>query len=64
MSSPAQARPDAVLETRSTHPTEEDIAALAYALWQQRGSPDGSPDSDWLRAETILFGEPIAQEEP
>lgn len=23
--------------------TREQIAALAYALWQERGSPDGSP---------------------
>ena len=26
---------------------EEDIAALAYELWQARGCPDGSPDEDW-----------------
>jgi hypothetical protein len=27
------------------------IAALAYLYWQQRGSPEGSPDEDWLLAE-------------
>jgi hypothetical protein len=64
MSSPALARPDAAPEATSISPTEEDIAVLAYSLWQQRGCPEGSADSDWLRAETILFGEPIAQEEP
>jgi Protein of unknown function (DUF2934) len=33
---------------------QEDIAKLAYALWQQRGCPDGSPDFDWLEAERSL----------
>ena len=32
----------------------EDIAKLAYALWQQRGCPEGSPDFDWLEAERKL----------
>lgn len=29
----------------------ERIAALAYTYWELRGSPQGSPDEDWLRAE-------------
>ena len=28
----------------------EDIAALAYTLWQARGGPEGSPEEDWFRA--------------
>lgn len=28
----------------------EDIASLAYALWEARGRPVGSPDEDWLHA--------------
>ncbi|MGA2182234.1 MAG: DUF2934 domain-containing protein [Bryobacteraceae bacterium] len=31
-----------------------DIAALAYRLWQERGCPIGSPEEDWLRAEELL----------
>jgi hypothetical protein len=27
------------------------IAVLAYRFWQERGSPFGSPEEDWLRAE-------------
>jgi hypothetical protein len=27
-----------------------DIAALAYQLWLERGSPEGSPEEDWTRA--------------
>jgi Protein of unknown function (DUF2934) len=33
---------------------QEDIAKLAYALWQQRGCPQGSADEDWLEAERKL----------
>ena len=32
----------------------EDIARLAYRLWQERGSPIGSPAEDWVRAEAEL----------
>lgn len=28
----------------------EDVATLAYALWQARGCPEGSPEEDWFRA--------------
>jgi len=36
--------------TARTEPNETDIAALAYALWESRGCPDGSPEEDWFRA--------------
>ncbi len=32
----------------------QDIAKLAYVLWQQRGCPDGSPEVDWIEAERKL----------
>ena len=32
----------------------EKIARLAYQDWQERGSPDGSAEEDWLRAEREL----------
>jgi hypothetical protein len=32
----------------------EDISRLAYALWQQRGCPEGSADIDWFEAEQQL----------
>jgi hypothetical protein len=35
------------------------IAALAYQLWQARGCPDGSPDTDWFQAEQELHSEPV-----
>jgi Protein of unknown function (DUF2934) len=34
---------------------QEDIAKLAYALWQQRGCPLGSPEFDWFAAEEKLL---------
>jgi hypothetical protein len=33
---------------------KQNIAKLAYALWQQRGCPQGSPEFDWLEAERTL----------
>jgi hypothetical protein len=36
-------------ETKYTANLEQDqIAALAYALWEARGCPEGSPEDDWL----------------
>ena len=28
----------------------DEIAALAYQLWQARGCPEGSPEEDWFHA--------------
>jgi hypothetical protein len=36
------------------HPKHEDIATLAYALWQERGCPEGTQEENWLRAELKL----------
>ena len=30
--------------------SEEEIARRAYALWEERGCPIGSPEEDWHRA--------------
>jgi hypothetical protein len=30
------------------------VADRAYDLWQERGCPVGSPETDWLRAEEEL----------
>jgi len=38
--------------------TTEDIARLAYQLWEERGCPIGSPEEDWLRAEELLTARP------
>ena len=48
--------PALAAEPQSTElrPTHEDIVSLAYALWQQRGCPEGSPEEDWFRAEQEL----------
>lgn len=36
------------------HPTHEDIAALAYALWKEQGCPEGTQEEHWLKAEQEL----------
>ena len=34
--------------------SREEIARMAYALWEARGYQGGSPEEDWLRAEQEL----------
>jgi Protein of unknown function (DUF2934) len=34
-----------------TSSVNQEIAKLAYSLWQQRDCPCGSPEFDWLEAE-------------
>ena len=41
-------------DTISSVPSHEDIAALAYALWEERGRGDGGAEQDWLEAERQL----------
>jgi hypothetical protein len=36
------------------NPVEDEIAALARAVWEARGCPDGLADEDWFRAERAL----------
>jgi hypothetical protein len=42
-------------------PTESEIAALAYLLWQINGCPVGSDKEDWFLAEAILKNALVAK---
>jgi hypothetical protein len=44
------------IEARINNARTEDIARLAYSLWEARGCQDGSPEEDWFRAEQQLIG--------
>ena len=35
-------------------PSHEEIARLAYSLWESRGDAPGSAEEDWFRAEREL----------
>ena len=39
-------------------PAQEEIEKLAYQLWEERGAPLGSPETDWERAEQALREDP------
>jgi hypothetical protein len=54
MATASSMTPVAVEESLQSRPLHEDIAALAFALWQERGCPEGSPEVDWFRAEEEL----------
>jgi Protein of unknown function (DUF2934) len=47
-----------------THPDYARVELLAYWLWQQRGSPIGSPLDDWFQAEHMLGINPSATVPP
>ena len=42
-------------------PTENEIALLAYQLWQDNGCPAGSAQADWVEAEDLFNKAPAAQ---
>jgi hypothetical protein len=52
-------KPAATAATSQSQPSgasmQEDIARLAYTLWQQRGCPNGSAEFDWFAAEEKLL---------
>ena len=48
-------------QSEPSRPSHEAIAQLAYAIWEQRGCPIGSPEQDWLRAEHALLREHYRQ---
>ena len=39
---------------------QEEIALRAYCLWEERGSPIGSPEEDWFRAEQEILYAPTS----
>jgi len=39
---------------RRSHPTHDEIAHLAYSLYESRGRQEGHQMEDWLRAEQEL----------
>jgi len=39
-----------------TAPTHDQVAARAYAIYQERGYTTGDPMQDWLQAERELSG--------
>ena len=47
-SAPAETTQASSVQTR---PSQEEIARLAYFLWEARGRANGSAVEDWLRAE-------------
>jgi hypothetical protein len=51
---PVDSAPAASKEINEARPFHEEVATLAYSLWQARGCPEGTPDDDWFKAEEVL----------
>jgi hypothetical protein len=60
LQTPPDETPQASTPLADVRPTYENIALLAYALWQESGCPEGSSEEDWFRAEQELAGRPQA----
>jgi hypothetical protein len=45
------------LEQSMTQPTEKEIMARAYEIWERNGRPDGREDEFWHQAEQELRNE-------
>jgi hypothetical protein len=59
---PRDETPQRILDSDQVHSEElaqEEIAALAYEFWVERGSPHGSHEEDWHRAEAELRGREV-----
>lgn len=59
MSAPQIAIPGSIQHSKDVEDnvqaqSQQDIANLAYALWQARGCPQGSAEEDWTEAERQL----------
>jgi len=55
VSKPAAATPSAPTADLADSPiAREEIARLAHSYWEARSRDSGSPEEDWLRAETEL----------
>jgi hypothetical protein len=56
LSAPRRAKTSAAAPAAAVSgaPTVEQIASLAYAIWEARGGQGGSPEADWLAAEQRL----------
>ncbi|HZU28886.1 MAG TPA: DUF2934 domain-containing protein [Bryobacteraceae bacterium] len=58
---------EAAAAARAEEPVEApaishgDIEKLAYALWEARGCPIGSPEEDWHSAEVQLQSTPTGR---
>lgn len=51
---------DRIGEEQQNEDFHQDIARLAYAIWQDRGCPHGSDVEDWLEAERQLSKRNVA----
>lgn len=38
------------VEPATEQSLQEQLQQLAYSLWEQRGCPEGSPETDWTEA--------------
>lgn len=43
------------MTSSETNPTTDDIARIAYAIWQAEGQPEGCDQEHWMRAKQLIL---------
>jgi Protein of unknown function (DUF2934) len=54
ITSPSQRDINRLADAVQPNLTQQEIASIAYTIWQERGCPLGSAEQDWLEAERRL----------
>ena len=53
-------QPLELISDSSYESRREFVEKLAHKLWEQRGSPVGSPNADWFAAEQAVYASLVA----
>ena len=56
----AEQQPVELTSDFSYEDRHEFVTNLAYKLWKKRGSPQGSPEVDWIAAERAVYSSLVA----
>ncbi len=56
----AEQQPVELIPDFSYEDRHEFVTNLAYRLWKKRGSPQGSPEVDWIAAERAVYSSLVA----
>ena len=54
--------PDSSEQKPDDGPTTEQIAALAYHIWEEEGQPEGRSAAHWREAESLLQARTLKRE--
>jgi hypothetical protein len=57
-------REEDFMTSSETNPTTDDIARIAYAIWEAEGQPEGCDHEHWMRARQLILEDRAEAEYP